>query len=244
MARNYQALAQAFFDIRNRLARARARADASYRLPYTKSWPEMSADDQKLATSTMEVLYADHVAPGGRGQDLEFDRNRWQRMVGVLMTTVEQWAAKEGSRSAADLISTLYRTVNANHFTGAPEVDPYLDVAKLTVEQTLRSAVAAGLVIPGPNAPTSLGAPHQCAVANTTKEEDEVDPAAPRPAGDDDWTALDGRSNSSPLFTQLVAEVRDNIVNGAFDIVQGHTETVARVIVARLAHRYGLRPKL
>lgn len=57
-----------------------------------------------------------------------------------------------------------------------------------------------------------------------------------------DWTAEDGRANSSPLFLALVRDVERMIRDGAHDLITGRAGTVARVIVANLAHRHGLTP--
>jgi len=61
---------------------------------------------------------------------------------------------------------------------------------------------------------------------------------------DNDWTAdpQTGRSNSSPLFLELVTEVERIIRSGADTIVSGRADTTARVIVAQLAHVHGMRP--
>lgn len=59
-----------------------------------------------------------------------------------------------------------------------------------------------------------------------------------------DWT-IDpetGRSNSSPEFLELVEVVERIIQNSAHDLVAGRPEKVARLILARLAHGYGLSP--
>lgn len=59
-----------------------------------------------------------------------------------------------------------------------------------------------------------------------------------------DWTRdpKTGRSNSSKEFDRLVGAVAQLIRNGAHDLIAGRAETVARVIMAQLAHKHGLRP--
>jgi len=58
-----------------------------------------------------------------------------------------------------------------------------------------------------------------------------------------DWTVKNGRSNSSDLFLRLVKDVKETIKDSAFDLINGRAETVAGVIVARLAHGYGFSPR-
>jgi len=59
-----------------------------------------------------------------------------------------------------------------------------------------------------------------------------------------DWTVdpQTNRSNSSPEFYALQVAIAEIILNGAHDLLAGHTETVAGIILARLAHKHGLRP--
>jgi hypothetical protein len=78
-------------------------------------------------------------------QSIASDRNAWQRRLGVLLTTIEGWGQP-------DLLKGAYDAVNTNPVTGNMD-DPYADIARLTVRMTLEPALAAGLVVPGPNAP-------------------------------------------------------------------------------------------
>jgi hypothetical protein len=58
-----------------------------------------------------------------------------------------------------------------------------------------------------------------------------------------DWTVdKSGRSNASPQFIALVAEVDRLIRNSGRSLITGHSLAVARVIVAQLAHVHGLAP--
>lgn len=58
-----------------------------------------------------------------------------------------------------------------------------------------------------------------------------------------DWTAdASGRSNSSPLFEAMIEEVARLIRQEAHFLLQGDTESVARLIMAQLAHKHGLGP--
>jgi hypothetical protein len=57
-----------------------------------------------------------------------------------------------------------------------------------------------------------------------------------------DWTAKDGRSNSSDKFQELTQEVARIIRNSAFDLIAGRSETVAGLIMAQLAHNYEVGP--
>lgn len=57
-----------------------------------------------------------------------------------------------------------------------------------------------------------------------------------------DWTMHAGRSNDSRAFRQIVADVEQTILSSAYYLVRGQTESVARSIVARLAHTWGMAP--
>lgn len=70
-------------------------------------------------------------------------------------------------------------------------------------------------------------------------------PTEPAPTAEsDDWTAgPGGGSNNSHLSKTLTDEVERIIRNGAHDLIAGRAGTVAGVILARLAHEHGLRPR-
>lgn len=59
-----------------------------------------------------------------------------------------------------------------------------------------------------------------------------------------DWTVdpETGRSNSSSEFNHMVFVVGEMIRDSAHSLLRGDTETVARSIMATLAHKYGLTP--
>lgn len=58
-----------------------------------------------------------------------------------------------------------------------------------------------------------------------------------------DWTKLDGRSNSSPTYLELVAAVEDLIRHDAHALLAGRADQTARLIVAHLAHKHGMVPR-
>lgn len=59
-----------------------------------------------------------------------------------------------------------------------------------------------------------------------------------------DWTTSDeGVANSSALFQSLEKRVAEIIVNSAHSLLSGHAETVAGLILAKLAHEHGLSPR-
>jgi hypothetical protein len=58
-----------------------------------------------------------------------------------------------------------------------------------------------------------------------------------------DWTAQDGRSNSSPEFNRLTEEVARLIRDSAHDLIAGRADRVAELIMAQLAHKHGLAPR-
>lgn len=57
-----------------------------------------------------------------------------------------------------------------------------------------------------------------------------------------DWTERDGRSNSSELFHHLTREVASLIRDSAHDLINGNVDSVARMIVAQMAHVHKLGP--
>lgn len=59
-----------------------------------------------------------------------------------------------------------------------------------------------------------------------------------------DWTTdEDGRANSSDLFLKLCDEVEGLIRADAHSLLAGRADATARLIMAQLAHVYGLAPK-
>ena len=59
---------------------------------------------------------------------------------------------------------------------------------------------------------------------------------------DASWTYKNGRSNSSDAFQFLCDEVESMIRGGAHSLIAGNAGSVARLIVAQLAHVHGLVP--
>lgn len=59
-----------------------------------------------------------------------------------------------------------------------------------------------------------------------------------------DWTADEnGVTNSSEAFCQMVAEVERLIRDDAYMLIAGRADRTAVLIMAHLAHKYGLRPE-
>lgn len=58
-----------------------------------------------------------------------------------------------------------------------------------------------------------------------------------------DWTAHNGRSNSSPLFIELIKRVAEIIRESAHSIVAGQLDSVARSVMSSLAHEHNLIPR-
>jgi hypothetical protein len=58
-----------------------------------------------------------------------------------------------------------------------------------------------------------------------------------------DWTTDDsGRSNSSPLYCELRAEIARLIRDDAYKLLSGNAEATAGLILSQLAHVHGLAP--
>jgi len=60
---------------------------------------------------------------------------------------------------------------------------------------------------------------------------------------EEDWTALNGISNSSEKYLSLVRAVEATMRESAHALINGSVNAVARSIVSSLAHRHGLSPK-
>jgi hypothetical protein len=56
------------------------------------------------------------------------------------------------------------------------------------------------------------------------------------------WTERDGRSNASELFQKLAGEVARLLRGSAHDLINGNADSVARLVVAQLAHVHKLGP--
>jgi hypothetical protein len=88
----------------------------------------------------------DHVArleEAAAVQDLAFDRNAWQRSVGLLLSLIED-------HGDPALVSAAVRIVNTSPFTGGRADEPRADVARMNVEHTIAQAIAAGRVLRRP----------------------------------------------------------------------------------------------
>lgn len=59
---------------------------------------------------------------------------------------------------------------------------------------------------------------------------------------DADWTAEDGRTNSSSKYLLLVAHVEALIRGDAHNLLNGRADATARLVVSQLAHVHGLHP--
>ena len=57
-----------------------------------------------------------------------------------------------------------------------------------------------------------------------------------------DWTAKNGKSNSSDEYLRLVAEVERLIRDDAHMLISGKADKTAGLIMAQLAHKHGLAP--
>lgn len=59
-----------------------------------------------------------------------------------------------------------------------------------------------------------------------------------------EWTANEaGRSNSSGRYEAIVADVARLLRNDAHNLIAGHLDATARLIVSQLAHVHGLAPR-
>ena len=102
------------------------------------AWSELPAENRKLMIATVGIVLQELDQERMDAQQLEFDRNHWQRKVGVLLALID----KHGDEQLAE---TARKAVNTNWHTGS-QGEPVADIAKMTVDRTLQTAVEAGLV--------------------------------------------------------------------------------------------------
>lgn len=120
-----------------------------------KSLLSTMEERSRAADQSAAEAYFNRVA-SETPQETGWDRNSWQRRLGALVTLIEA-KCEEAKRddmivNPYDLLECTYRVVNTNPMSGSID-DPYADIAKLITRQTLEASLAAGLVVPGPNAP-------------------------------------------------------------------------------------------
>ena len=139
-----------------------------------RPWEEVPEGNRRLMIAVCRVISAELEREDGAtairayldrsaqfsDQDLAYDRNTWQQRLGVLLILVEGFCkdALSGRRptvAEADaqwLLDKLYHVVNCDPHSGNVS-DPYADIAALSTRVTLETALAGGLVAPGPHAP-------------------------------------------------------------------------------------------
>lgn len=122
-------------------------------------WSELGDSRRRLLSATVAVLSkvlreSDSLpAESNEAQRLEWERNAWQRRCGVLLAFAEEKVrqlrdADEATRAwASSFLDGLYRAVNQNPFTKAVD-EPHADIARLTAQFTIDSAISAGTVVP------------------------------------------------------------------------------------------------
>lgn len=163
-----EALAKKFHDTYEALAPS---FDYETRDDSRKPWDEVPQKNKDLMVAVARVILrdldrADEIsavrayverAADFNEQSSALDRNHWQRRLGILVTVVEDFcrAGIKGDvnpEKCQALLEDIYRVVNTNPYTGNID-EPRADIAKLTVRFTLETAIAGGLVLPGPKAP-------------------------------------------------------------------------------------------
>lgn len=91
------------------------------------------------------------------GQKTEYESRRWQSKVGILLQLIQEHArASIGAEDGpGKLLDAAIKAVNTSPYTGNVD-DPHADIATMNVQETLRMAAAAGLVVAGPSAGPDL----------------------------------------------------------------------------------------
>jgi hypothetical protein len=102
-------------------------------------WDDLAIDERRALIATAAVLIREEKTVSDSAQQLEFDRNHWQRKVGVLLALIDRYAPGSPLQEAAR------NAVNTNWYTKSMG-DPVADIAQLTTEKTIETAIAAGLV--------------------------------------------------------------------------------------------------
>ena len=101
--------------------------------------------EDRVAVMKLNIARLEEV---NDAQTLAFDRNSWQRAVGVLLTLIEA----HGDHA---LVTAAVRIINTNPHTGSLSSEPRADIARMNVETTIAQAIAAGIVIPAPESLTN-----------------------------------------------------------------------------------------
>lgn len=144
---------------------------AAVRLVLNEMFSPDSAEEQI-------VTYLEKMATCPTGQHIEFDRNLWQRRLGVLLTIIEETAGYYSERTQGlitEAMSTLkkraYAVVNTNPYSGKEDEDsPWSTLSMRMVRHTLEAALNAGLVAPGPHAPDWMVKAHPSRQPNESGE--------------------------------------------------------------------------
>ena len=70
------------------------------------------------------------------------------------------------------------------------------------------------------------------------------DPGVPEPAAEATWhISAEGRSNSSDEFKRVKSSIEESIRNGAHDLINNGPNFTAGMILAKLTHKEGFRPR-
>ncbi|RLB68644.1 MAG: hypothetical protein DRH08_00290 [Deltaproteobacteria bacterium] len=110
-------------------------------------WSELSPESSRLLIMVIGIVMQDvttETAEAIDAQRLEFDRNHWQRKVGILLSLI----ASHSDDTVGDcggLHAAAVKAVNTNWFTQGVG-DPIADIAQMTVSKTIVTAVEAGIV--------------------------------------------------------------------------------------------------
>jgi hypothetical protein len=113
-------------------------------------WADMPPEKRQLLIATAAVVLGETESASIDAQKIEFDRNHWQRKVGILLALIESHVESSdkvsGPASPSSLRDAARKAVNTNWYTDSIDEEPLFDIAKMTVDQTIQTAVDAGIV--------------------------------------------------------------------------------------------------
>jgi hypothetical protein len=111
------------------------------------AWSDLPSEKCRLMIVTVGVVMAELDTQRVDAQQIEFDRNHWQRKVGTLLALIDAHvrSQKKNGFDCQPLADDARKAVNTNWYTNS-QGDPIADVAKMTVEKTIATALEAGIV--------------------------------------------------------------------------------------------------
>ena len=107
-------------------------------------WKDLSPEASRLLVIVIGIVMQDVTTTPINAQRLEFERNHWQRKVGVLLSLIAEHS-DDAVGDCGGIHAAAVKAVNTNWFTQGVG-DPIADIAQMTVDTTIETAIEAGIV--------------------------------------------------------------------------------------------------